>query len=103
MDWTGIEMTITRQDLEDAARAAGIEIVWSDSSQCYWQGEDSWVPATDCGDAFDLAMRCGMFIDFFGGVVCAPEIGELCFAPENVTEACEAVVLAAAEQWRAKQ
>jgi hypothetical protein len=92
--------------LEDAAKAAGLqEHGWMGDTYCHVV-DNTWAtfdPAANPADAFDLAMKCGMFIDFFGGIVCAPEIGELFFAPENVTEACEAIVLAAAEQWRSRK
>ncbi len=97
-------MTITRQDLEDAAKAkaAGSEIDW-----CFgdpYVEDRIWNPAANTADAFDLAMKCGMWIDFELGI-CWSVSGQTRheFTPGNMTECCEAIVLAAAEMWRSRE
>ncbi len=57
---------------------------------------------TDRAIAEDLAMKCGMYIDFFGGFVGASTGEERRFTPHNHAECCEAIVLAAAEMERSK-
>lgn len=103
-------MTITRQDLEDAAKAAGIEGEYRQN--CYrWTdgistGMDAyrWNPLTNKADLWDLADKCRMGVSFFIGQVSytfddAPWMAKY-FTPGNQQEAAEAVVLAAAEIWR---
>ena len=103
-------MTITRQDLEDAAKAAGIEGVYAENGyrktsgirlNSYLMNCDLWNPATNPADAFDLAMRCGMNIDFeLGGCWTNKGRARKDFTPDNMAECCEAIVLAAAEMWK---
>ena len=110
-------MTITRQDLEDAAKA--IKLRKDDSPyngggagndgfsitgdmMLDWHNNKRWNPLTNPADAFDLAMKCGMYIDFFGGFVGASTGEERRFTPHNHAECCEAIVLAAAEMERSK-
>ena len=98
-------MTITRDDLECAAKAAGIEGEYDEESQIVWYKNPfgdaaGFNPCRSREDAFDLAMKCGMYIDFFGGFVGASTGEERRFTPHNHAECCEAIVLAAAEIWR---
>jgi hypothetical protein len=105
-------MTITRQDLEDAARAAGIEIYFrEDRGQmppadrcCHAKTVTPWSPATNPADSFDLAMKCGIDIHPSAGEVAYMEppgiLVVMKFTPHNMQETCEAIALAAAEMWR---
>jgi hypothetical protein len=99
-------MTITRQDLEDAAKAAGLqEHGWMGDTYCHVV-DNTWAtfdPAANPADAFDLAMKCGMYIDFFGGFVGASTGEERRFTPHNHAECAAAIVLAAAEMERSKK
>ncbi len=102
-------MTITRQDLEDAAKVLGIEfnivgngeaggdVTFYRMPECLY-----WNPTTNKADLWDLAERCGMDVNFMAGQV-ATTIGCKPFTPHNHTECAEAVILAAAEIWRAKK
>lgn len=54
-----------RELLELAAKAAGYQVNWSDITECFWIGEDSWVPLDDDGDALRLAVKIGKR-DYFG-------------------------------------
>lgn len=71
-------MSDDRQLLEDAARAAGIEIEWhrwpasgpeqyfrknGDSSEQFGEGYSAWNPLTDDGDALRLAVKLRLDID----------------------------------------
>lgn len=52
--------------LEDAARAAGIELVWSTEPDLHPRRKDSyatWNPLTDDGDALRLAIALDMALD----------------------------------------
>ena len=51
-----------RELLELAAKAAGIEVEWSDITGCFWSDGDSWVPLTDDGDALRLAVKLGLCV-----------------------------------------
>lgn len=103
-------MTITRQDLEDAAKAAGIEYN-ENYGKGFWVGEfysgKEWNPLTSKADLWDLADKCGMVVDFqLSEVLYGAERNDVRinkFPPHNHTECAEAVVLAAAEIWRAKK
>jgi hypothetical protein len=109
-------MTITRQDLEDAARAAGIEITWENGHEYperieYFRGCKSmpnyepWLAHNSKADLWDLAEKCEMVIYFNLGEVWTHSNHErpCFFTPHNHTECAEAVILAAAEIWRAKK
>lgn len=112
-------MTITRQDLEDAAKA--IKLRKDDSPyngggagndgfsitgdmMLDWHNNKRWNPLTNPADAFDLAMKCGMSVDFDLGVVWdnKSEPVRPYYFGGNMAEACEAIVLAAAEMERSK-
>lgn len=99
-------MTITRQDLEDAAKAAGIEYN-ENYGKGFWVGEfysgKEWNPLTSKADLWDLADKCGMVINHVYGKIeyrCNKAWSYRNFTPQNHTECAEAVVLAAAEIWR---
>ena len=49
-----------------AAKAAGIEIYWCESNNCYWLADesDSFVPLDNDGDALRLAVKLGMDLLF---------------------------------------
>jgi len=58
-------MTPTREQLELAAKAAGIELEWVDSDGNYWLGNEvPWNPLTDDGDALRLAVKLKIEIVF---------------------------------------
>jgi len=105
-------MTITRRDLEDAAKAAGIELKENDQyaheDHCaYWNYDDLCTCGarpnfTNKADLWDLAEKCRLLIDFSEGyVTCFQE--DHYFTVGNHTECAEAVVLAAAEIWRSRK
>ncbi len=104
-------MTITQQDLEDAAKVAGIRAI---AESCKHLGVPIavtaqetlryWNPLTNPADTWDLAEKCGMHINFKDGVVCHWDAAGIDsykrFTIGNQQEACEAIVLAAAEIFR---
>lgn len=49
--------------LQYAAKAAGIEVEWSDITECFWGDGDSWIPLDDDGDALRLAVKLRMTVD----------------------------------------
>jgi hypothetical protein len=101
-------MTTTRQDLEDAAKAAGMQ--FDSFQECWFQAGEmagpTWNPLINKADLWDLAEKCGMCVDHMHGVVLwwdgLSEYVQL-FPPHNHTECAEAVILAATEIWRAKK
>jgi len=68
-------MTITKQDLEDAAKAAGFRHKDSPSDGTHWVTLDGaimwheWNPEHNKADLWDLAEKCEMQIDFCNGEI----------------------------------
>lgn len=96
-------MTITRQDLEDAALAQGNIATDGIGGRYNMEQETNWNPLANKADLWDLADKCGMTIAFKAGIVWTDEGVREDFHPHNHAECAEAVVLAAAEIWRAKK
>lgn len=111
-------MTITRETLELAAKAAGIavqrdvsatgrEIVSIPYDNANMMTAIEWSPLTDHGQLLDVAMACSMVIDNENGQV-------LCYCerkgwqryqscPGDFHSLAEAIITAAAEQQLAKE
>jgi hypothetical protein len=66
------KITIDRELLELAAKAAGIEAAWSDGEGLVCRNDAGyrffWNPLTDDGDAFRLACKLNMRLDLYTGV-----------------------------------
>lgn len=115
-------MTITREQLELAARAAGIELDWYtvrtggepdafDEWVCDIKGTRCmWNPLTDHGQLHDLAMACRIRIDpindiidyYVDGAVEDQYYQELVDC-QDFPALAEAVIMAAIEQQQAKE
>lgn len=54
-----------RQLLEDAARAAGIKLVWLEGRPFYADSSlgNEWNPLEDSGQALELAVKLGLVVD----------------------------------------
>jgi len=105
-------MTITRETLELAAKAAGIELdVWD----APWRGDMvfknvsngcEWRPHLDGNDAGELARKLHMLIDFedddSGHVMCADPTTDM-YWPRDCSNWKEAATLCAAAVQRAKE
>lgn len=95
-------MTITRETLELAAKAAGVDLRRLD-----WPEPDRWMPITDHGQLHDLAMACKITIDPQSNVLryFVEDDTSLVLVQvdcQNPTALAEAVIQAAAEQQKAK-
>lgn len=90
-----------RELLELAAKAAVIEI-WFDDNGDYCFSVDSnhhstrWNPLTDDGDALRLAVKLGIVIDPFHGIVMVHDL-DIGIATNDFAATRRAIVLAAAE------
>lgn len=117
-------MTITREQLELAAKAAGIPgLKWDEAGKEFnyphegltgrgnrWFGVVVWNPLTDHGQLHDLAMACKICIDPHGNKITYLSDGESYASAKVVQVDCqdfpalaEEVILAAAEQQQAKE
>ena len=95
-----------RELLGLAAKAAGINVAWSNENNCYWTRADAewWNPLTDDGDAFRLAVKLRLNVNIYNSVVSyesAEEYIEKHFPQGVVHDVAEAtrraIVRAAAE------
>ena len=100
--------TITREHLELAALAAGIELTYRHSSGAYYYddpetGREEWRPHTDIADAARLADSLGMRVSHpkhVGDGVLVEADGVVpvtVFRSDRTRQYCEAVTLCAAE------
>lgn len=112
-------MTITIEQLELAARSAGINIQWlrieinnkaRPERECFYLDNSGvrypWNPLTDHGQLLDLAMACKMELDFNSGSVCylvGIAWNAKYFHIGDFHALAEAVILAASEQQLAKE
>lgn len=85
-----------RELLEMAAKAAGVEYVDGAS----WGGGAGWDPLANYSDAFQLAAKLQLVVDFFEGEVVAPLSVET-FPPGDLSAACLAITRAAAKEGKA--
>jgi hypothetical protein len=112
------ELTVTRKDLQDAAKAAGVKLnpfgvkdgtkqgderlIGFMTDPTVWKG--GWFnPEHDPGESFELAFRLRMCVNFEEALVMMPSGDSINFELGNIKEACKAIVLAAAEIGRAKE
>lgn len=102
-------MTITREKLELAAKAAGIEVAFErqDEYPLTRSTGDWWWPDVDRGQLLDLAMACGIdicategFIGYYRTKFDYVSVNVNC---QDFPALAEAVILAAAEQQLAKE
>ena len=71
--FTVIFMTPTREQLELAAKAAGLEsnddtgemLYWFHSEDTMGGGWGAWNPVTDKSDSFDLMVTCGIEVKYY--------------------------------------
>ncbi|MES2973342.1 MAG: hypothetical protein V4757_07020 [Pseudomonadota bacterium] len=103
-------MTTTREMLEDAARAAGIELQGESPHGGHWawheqrQQYETWNPPENCGDALQLAgtLSIDILYRFVGGmrVECiapgGPTISVPCESHADMSATCLAVTRAGA-------
>ena len=82
--------------LEYAAKAAGIEVEWSDITECFWGDGDSWVPLDDDGDALRLAVKLELRVAWYEGKVYVDYIVEQ-YDNDPYAATRRAIVRAAAE------
>ena len=104
-------MTITREHLELAAKAAGYAVHWGPTNKAAVRTVDGiayvWQPHEDASDAVRLAEDCKLQIDFYGewvdfrvnGFKYSVKFGPLA---DNKETWMQAVTLAAAEIGREK-
>jgi hypothetical protein len=68
-------MTPTREQLELAAKAAGLLLKWGNLNAAYVKNEDGvlvrWNPTTSNSDSFDLMVACAIDLVFSKNVVTA--------------------------------
>lgn len=114
-------MTITIEQLELAAKAAGINIVWlstninnkvSQNRECFYRDTSGirypWNPLSDHGQLHDLAMACGIdLMPSVGGIRYwtkrqPTEVIWVKVDCHNFPALAEAVILAASEMEQAK-
>lgn len=101
-------MTIKRETLELAAKAAGIDLYWqryyAEDEPTPYTGNVQWSPLTDHGQLHDLAMACDIIIDPVFDQI--SDDGGLTWANVNCQDfdaLSAAVITAVAEQQLAKE
>lgn len=94
-------MTTDRELLELAAKAAGIEITWSDATECYWISDETWCPLDEDGDALRLAVKLDIVPRCINGIAfawkdCICDVTEA-YTDDLYASTRRAIVRAAAE------